>query len=200
MDGCLVTTYCWWWTQGKLLAEWTQADRPGPDLTWIENHFQGWMYIWYLKGDTETRVGTEVQLLSNHDPEHSQARQYQQEPPDTNSSKINFWNVKYIDSVYSLDKNNSVIIILSFCRIWIRYICTGHTNTTRQEEWAPGQHLTKSSQIVGKALSREDFLGRCTKKSLLNKVVKALVFKQQIKASTGSVSFYKKQLAGFFTM
>lgn len=199
MDGCLVTTYCWWWTWRKLLAEWTQADRPGPDLRWIETHFQGWMYIWYLKGDTETRVGTEVQLLSHHDPEHSQARQHQQEPLDTSSSKINFWNVKYIDSVYSLDKNNSVIIILSFLQnmnpLYL-YRPYKYNKTRRMSSWAAFDKIVS----VGKALSREDFLGRCTKKSLLNKVVKTLVFKQQIKASTGSVSFYKKQLAGFFTM
>ena len=58
--------------------------------------------------------------------------------------------------------------------------------------------MTKPSQIVGEALSREDFLGRCTKESLLNKVVKMLAFNQQIEGSAASVSFYRKQLAGFF--
>lgn len=52
------------------------------------------MYIWYTKGDTESRVGTQAQFLSSNDPEHSHVRQ-QQEPLNTNSSKIQFGNTKY---------------------------------------------------------------------------------------------------------
>lgn len=40
------------------------------------------------------RPGTQVQFLSNNDPEHSHARQ-QQEPLNTNSSKILLGNMKY---------------------------------------------------------------------------------------------------------
>lgn len=60
----------------------------------------------------------------------------------------------------------------------IHFICTGHTNTRRQEQ-APVQQLIKLPQGVGEAMSREGFPGICKKKkALLNKVV---VFKQLIK-------------------